>query len=571
LLPDEAVPFVVAAIQVPGPGSLSDGQAAVAGREAVGWQLLSLIFGPGAGQRLPDVLSGLARNPHDRQALTGLGHQVCEAFEADPAMASEAAAVIAAFYRGRAAAGDVQALVELGGFLYWDEPEAARAAFEGAVGAGLLHALLDLARLLRHVLADEEAALAVLARAAASEDTDLSAEATYEIAFVHVDHRDAAAARVMFERVITSRHPVWAAAAMTGLAGMLNRTGDPEAAAALYREAAEAGDADWSGHALFSLGGLLERQGDPAGAKAAWQRAIDARNPEWARPSFTSLVNLLVEQHDADAVRAAYVRAAALGTPDAPYALVQLGGMLDDLGDADGARAAWQQAIDAGCEDPDGVRELMDPSADPEPETLPYPPGLPPEFDPANMMRTGIHVLEHGLLPLPEPLTREMAVPVAYWEAGQCAVVLVLMYSRHAHSEPVPVAARVVYTRGEDGNWKPPEFFSGSSFFHDPVRMPESTRELGELDGSPMVFGGSSQAREMTPGRPAFIATGSAAPEVKYLAVIQDGYEDRRPLESHFGAWVVCTEQAGPFEVTGLNANGTVLARLPHPFHPPRW
>ena len=89
-------------------------------------------------------------------------------------------------------------------------------------------------------------------------------------------------------------------------------------------------------------------------------------------------MNLLIEQHDADGVRAAYVRAAALGTPDAPYALVQLA----------------------------------------EPETPAYPPGLPHEFDPANMMRTGIHVLEHGLLSLPEPLTREMAVPVAYWKAA---------------------------------------------------------------------------------------------------------------------------------------------------------
>jgi hypothetical protein len=86
-----------------------------------------------------------------------------------------------------------------------------------------------------------------------------------------------------------------------------------------------------------------------------------------------------------------------------------------------------------------------------------------------------------------------------------------------------------------------------------------------------MVRGGSSQAREVRPGRPAFIATGRAAPEVKYLAVVKDGHEDRRPLESHFGAWVVCTEQPGPFEVTALDATGTVLASLPHPIRPATW
>jgi hypothetical protein len=281
-------------------------------------------------------------------------------------------------------------------------------------------------------------------------------------------------------------------------------------------------------------------------------------------------VNLLVEQHDADAVRAAYVRAATLGTPDAPYALVQLGGMLDDLGDADGARAAWQQAIDAGCEDPDGVRDLMDPppGPEPEPETPAYPPGLPPEFNPANVIPAGISVLEHGLPPLPDSLTYDMAVPIASWEAEQCAVVLILTFARHGHDQPVPMAMQVIYSRGEDGRWVPPAYCSSSSFYYDPLRSREST---WDPDGSPMIYGGSSQAREVTPGRPAFVAAGRAAPEVKYLSVIQEGREDRRPLESHFGAWVVCTEQPGPFEVSGLNANGTVLASIPLPFHPPRW
>ena len=70
-----------------------------------------------------------------------------------------------------------------------------------------------------------------------------------------------------------------------------------------------------------------------------------------------------------------------------------------------------------------------------------------------------------------------------------------------------------------------------------------------------MVYGGSSQAREVAAGRPAFIATGRAAPEVKYLAVIKDGYEDRRPLESHFGAWVSAPSSRVPW-VAGLDANG---------------
>jgi tetratricopeptide (TPR) repeat protein len=482
-------------------------------------------------------------------------------------MASEAAAAVC---RQRADAGDVGALVELGDLLYWDEPHAARAAYQEAIDAGHLPALIGLAKLLANVLEDEETALLALERAAASDDADLRAEAMYEIAFVQVGHRDAAAARATFEWVIGTRHPVWAAAAMVGLAGTLKRRDDPEGAEALYREAVETGDADWSGNASFALGNLLERKGNVAGAKAAWQRVIDSRTPEWAAAAFTSLVNLLEQQEDADGLRAAYLNGAALGNPDALYALVRLSGLLENQGDVDGAHAAWQQAIDAGYEDPDYLREQMSPAPEPEPEpeARAYPPGLPPEFNPANVIRTGIDVLDHGLPPLPEVLTYDMAIPVAYWTAEHCAVVLILSFIRHGHDEPAPMAMEVIYSLGEDGRWVPPRYVTGGSFHHDPIRSPESMRDL---DGNPMVYGSSSQAREVTPGRPASVATGRAAPEVKYLAVITDGHEDRRPLESYFGAWVVCTEQPGPFDVVGRDASDTVLAVLEYPSDPPRW
>ena len=91
------------------------------------------------------------------------------------------------------------------------------------------------------------------------------------------------------------------------------------------------------------------------------------------------------------------------------------------------------------------------PGSGPEPEALPYPPGLPAEFDPVNVVRTGTHMLEHGLLPLPEVLTRDMSVPVAYWKARQCAVVLTLAFAWYGHDQPEPMAMEVVYSRGEDG------------------------------------------------------------------------------------------------------------------------
>ncbi len=93
-------------------------------------------------------------------------------------------------------------------------------------------------------------------------------------------------------------------------------------------------------------------------------------------------MNLLDHEEDADGLRAAYLHGVALDNPDALYALLQLGQLLETQGDVSGAHEAWQQAIDAGCEDSGYWRERMSPAPRREPEAVAYPPGLPPEFDP---------------------------------------------------------------------------------------------------------------------------------------------------------------------------------------------
>jgi tetratricopeptide (TPR) repeat protein len=538
-LPEEATPFMLAALNPP---------TAQGDTETLGRELLRLVFGPA------DDGGNLATALTEDQ----LRHRAFEAFESDPAVAARAAAAIAAFRRRRADAGDVQALVELGNFLYWDDPQGAQAAYQEAIDAGHLPALIDLGMVLGNVLDDEEAARKAYERAAASDDPDVRAHAMYRIACLRTSGREAA-----LQQVIGTRHPEWAAAAMVSLAGPLMRRGDLEGAAALFREAVQTGTPDRSAHASSFLADILEDQGDLAGATAIWQRLIDSRSPDWAAPAFNSLVHALAGQDDADGLRAAYVTGAALANPEAPYALLQLGQLLEARGDLDGAHAAWQQAIDAGCDDPDYWRERMSPAPEPPPEPAPYPPHLPPRFNPRNMVRTGLDVLDHGLLPLPDVLTYDMALPVAYWTAEQCAVVLILRFISHRPGEPTPAALPVTYSRAPDGTWQAPAhtYIVGGSFSHDPIANPGSQRHLG---GNAMVYGSTRQATQVTPGQPAFIATGSAAPEVRYLAVVKDGHEDRRRLESHFGAWVVCTEQPGPFDVAGLSESGDVLARLPH-------
>ena len=46
------------------------------------------------------------------------------------------------------------------------------------------------------------------------------------------------------------------------------------------------------------------------------------------------------------------------------------------------------------------------------------------------------------------------------------------------------------------------------------------------------------------------------------LALIQDGHEDRRPLDNHFGAWVIRADKPGLLAVATLDENGTTLAEI---------
>jgi hypothetical protein len=167
-------------------------------------------------------------------------------------------------------------------------------------------------------------------------------------------------------------------------------------------------------------------------------------------------VNLLEKQDDADGLRAAYRLAAAHENPDAPYALTQLGQVLEARGDIAGAHQAWQQAIDAGCEEPDYWRERISPPPPRRPRRVPYPPDLPAEFNPRNMIRAALRVLDDGIPPLPPGLTPDMAIPIAYWTARLHAVVLVLTFSRwEGEDDATPMVSVLTFTRDGDTCTRP--------------------------------------------------------------------------------------------------------------------
>lgn len=189
---------------------------------------------------------------------------------------------------------------------------------------------------------------------------------------------------------------------------------------------------------------------------------------------------------------------------------------------------------------------------------------LPAELDPRYWLQTGAEVIEHGLPELPPRLTYEMVIPFCYWAAECCAVVEFMRFHPDPEDGQMRAMTTTVCYAWQDGRWVPPQGnqFTGSSYAFDPVADPECDRHR---DGSAMTYYWFSPRDSHQPSRPASTALGYISPDVKYLAVIRDGKQDYRPLQSHFGAWTVCVEKPGPFDVAAFDRDGKLLARLEYP------
>ena len=109
--------------------------------------------------------------------------------------------------------------------------------------------------------------------------------------------------------------------------------------------------------------------------------------------------------------------------------------------------------------------------------------------------------------------------------------------------------------------------WTSKSWSHDPIAKPGALRDVA---GKTIGSSGEASTKHPEPGYPAAVVVGRAAPTVKQIALIQDGHQDRHPLESHFGAWAVCTDKPGPYDVAAFDDHGIMLATLQHPFPPPR-
>ena len=511
--------------------------------EAVGCMVLQQIFGDRTRQNdLDKQLTALARDPEDQAAQDGLEGLVSAALQDDPAVSDAVLETLAALYRRRAEAGSTQDMTQLGDLLRQaGDFDGAKAAYQQAIDAGRTASLIDMAQLLR--ISDAEAAREYLEQAISVGDPDLTAKALVTLGLV-LERSEPDAAESALLMAIQANHPEWSPAAMTSLGHLRSRLRDDDGALAAYQQAIGTGHREWSAEARISLADMLRERGDRAGAREQYQRLFETGDEQLSAAALDSLTEQLRADGDLDGLRALHQSAVQTKNWPAPEVLVAIGDLLDERGDAVGAREAYQQAIDAGSDLADYLIERLHLSPKPSTADLDE---LPPQFDPRNMASTGLEVLSSGLPELPEPLTYLMAIPVAYWTTKRRAVVLFLKFERHGRQH-VPGALHITYSR-RGARWAADRHLAGSGFGLDPIARPGSHRDLG---GRAMVTSGGTNT----------ITHGHASPAVKYVAVIRDGREDVRPLESHFGAWVICTEKAPPFEVEGRDADGNVLAHI---------
>jgi tetratricopeptide (TPR) repeat protein len=229
---------------------------------ALGRRLLLAVYGAWSARgQLPPALQRLIAEPEDTAALDALEHEVQGVLDDNPWIESVVSDMLLSFYEQEAAAGNIEAMLDLGHLLRWQgDLGRARDAYQQAFDCGNAHAMIELGRLLRGDLGDAQGARAAFKQAISSGDAQVALEATLDLGhLLLLFQRDVEGARSAFEHVITSGHPEWAPVAMVSLALLLQKQGDIAEARNLYQQAIESGHADSAERASAYLGRMQER------------------------------------------------------------------------------------------------------------------------------------------------------------------------------------------------------------------------------------------------------------------------------------------------------------------------
>jgi tetratricopeptide (TPR) repeat protein len=162
-------------------------------------------------------------------------------------------------------------------------------------------------------------------------------------------------ARELLEAARASGHPTAAPSATCYLALLAEEDDDPDAARALLTEVADGAAPPLAAMGLQLLGDTLAGRGDVDGARDAFERAIALDQPPWSPAAQVDLALVLGSgDPPPDAGRARELLAEIAGGDhgdQAPRASDLLGDLLLKSGNAVGAQAAYQRAIESGHPD----------------------------------------------------------------------------------------------------------------------------------------------------------------------------------------------------------------------------
>jgi tetratricopeptide (TPR) repeat protein len=227
---------------------------------------------------------------------------------------------------------------------------AARTNFQQVIDGGSpWFAVLGLVQLGTTLMQEKNFAAARLAFERAIESRHVLAYRGLEkLVELLAEQQDVAGARAVLESAISSGRPELVPTAAYQLGRLLNKPaslrGDARAA---YQRAIDSGHPEISSQAALELGEILKKTKDFAGASAAFQFADTSGHPDYGPRAGYELAKLHKELLRVDEAKAAYAAVAASPHELAVKAAAELGDILRDTGDLDGASAAYQQAAGA--------------------------------------------------------------------------------------------------------------------------------------------------------------------------------------------------------------------------------
>lgn len=189
----------------------------------------------------------------------------------------------------------------------------------------------------------------LLSEVAASDNADQAPRALCELGEMYLDRGDLEVARSYLERAAKSGHRDWGPSASVTLGMLAAREGDLDRARQRLLGIRSAGHPVQSPRAAGVLGDILLNAGDLDGAEESYRSIINQGNPFWSRLATMDLATARARQ-GAQEEAATLLQSVANGGDRnaAPQAACLLGDLLRSGDQADGARAAYLQAIEFG-------------------------------------------------------------------------------------------------------------------------------------------------------------------------------------------------------------------------------